>query len=149
MAYVVTYGSSARNHYILPYCKASYIHILYWFSHALSIDLLMLHLEVLKIVIRSSTPALLHPMSHDVPIRSAPSATGGSGANPSSSETSTSSQPPTFPGAPERDPWSEKPGSRAAKTGILEDELAREERELFGRKRSKQAQEDTSGVQNK
>ncbi|CAM9871822.1 unnamed protein product [Scytosiphon promiscuus] len=42
--------------------------------------------------------------------------------------------PPTFPGAPERDPWSETPGASASgKPGEFEEELVREERELFGR----------------
>ncbi|CAM9739546.1 unnamed protein product [Ascophyllum nodosum] len=56
--------------------------------------------------------------------------------NVSSGDASTASHPPTYPGAPERDPWSEKLGSgRAGKSGKFEDELAREERELFGGKK--------------
>lgn len=79
------------------------------------------------------------PRARHLPTCSAPSATGGS-TNSTSSDTSTSSQPPTFPGAPERDPWSEKHGSM--KAGNFEDELSREERELFGGKRNESAQVD-------
>ncbi|CAM9244176.1 unnamed protein product [Ectocarpus sp. 12 AP-2014] len=50
--------------------------------------------------------------------------------------------PPTFPGAPEQDPWSGTHASAAAaasgKPGKFEEELAREERELFGDGEKKQ-----------
>ncbi|CAM9113260.1 unnamed protein product [Ectocarpus sp. 12 AP-2014] len=50
--------------------------------------------------------------------------------------------PPTFPGAPEHDPWSGTHASAASaasgKPGKFEEELAREERELFGDGEKKQ-----------
>lgn len=49
-----------------------------------------------------------------------------------SSESLATDQAQTYPGAPERDPWCDTPGSGTSKTGKFEEELAREERELFG-----------------
>lgn len=43
-----------------------------------------------------------------------------------------SGQPHTYPGAPEQDPWSDTPGAGATTPGQFEEELAREERKLFG-----------------
>lgn len=48
------------------------------------------------------------------------------------SESTATDQAHTYPGAPERDPWCDTPGSGTSRTGKFEEELAREERELFG-----------------
>lgn len=97
-----------------------------------------------------STPGLPTPRSYFAgqppfssvsgPAHSAFPAAGATGASyraddgSADSTASVGETPPTFPGAPERDPWSEAPGSASGKPGKFEEELAQEERELFGGK---------------
>ena len=69
------------------------------------------------------------------PAAAAAAAADGGSSGPAAGD---GEPPPTFPGAPERDPWSDgdalAPGGGRPGPGKFEEELAREERELFGDK---------------
>lgn len=77
-------------------------------------------------------------------------AEGGDGTAAQHQHDSGGESTPTFPGAPERDQWSGgTPGSTTTgggEPGKFEEELAREERELFGDKSSKRSEMNTGTI---